>query len=389
MKKRYKALLGLAVIFIGIPFILWLAWLLTTPKPISIFIMDKTSYTEYKIRHRAINWVLKHYRFVKPNGKDYSPDIDYYGFYPDNETNYTIRDLTGLNPLEISRLSIQYHAAYYVDSYGVYSNMYPVENADDGAIEKLYGGLAREDLLFLENMLRADKLIMAEFIFLAPPTQLAERKRAEQLLGIEWQGWTGRFFHTLDKDHPDGFLPGWIPDLYEAQYGEPWAFSRAGVIFVHEDQTLVVLEEDFHLSSALPHIHTDTDMRKRFGVSEKISYPGWFDITLPVSETARALSWYEFDFTPAGEALLKQHQIPLRFPAVLFDESPKRMYYFAGDFGHNPVSRRFIRFKGAKYAELFLADLNDPTDKSGFFLAYYLPLVKSIMGNYQDEIAAF
>lgn len=351
--------------------------------------MDKTSYTEYNIRHRAINWVLKHYRFVKPNGKDYSPDNDYFGFYPGEEANYTIRDLSGLNPLEISRLSIQYQAAYYVDSYGVYSNMYPEGNTNDGPVEKIYGGLAREDLLFLENMLKADKLIMAEFIFLAPPTQLAERRRAEQMLGIEWQGWTGRFFHSLDKNHPDRFLPGWIPELYEAQYGEPWAFSRAGVVFVHEDQTLVVLEEELHLGNALPHIHTNADMRNKYGVTEKISYPGWFDITLPVSETARALSWYEFDFTPEGEKLLRQHQIPLRFPAVLFDESPKRMYYFAGDFGHNPVSRRFIRLKGAKYAELFLADLTDPTDKSGFFLAYYLPLVKSIIGNYQDEIVAF
>ncbi len=388
MKKRHKAIVGLIVVIVGVPFVLWLAWLLTTPRAISVFIMDKTSYTDYKISHRAINWVLKHYRFVKPNGKEYVAEVDYYGFYPEPDASYSIRDLSGMSPLEINRLAIEYHAAYYGDSYGVYTNMWPEENAEVTPVEKIYGGLAQEDLLFLEQMLKADKLIMAEFIFLAPPTKPPQRKRAEELLGIEWQGWSGRYFYSLDKDHHNRFLPAWIPDLYQTQYGKPWDFSGPGIVFVHENQTLVVLEQGLHLANALPHIHTEEDMRKKYEVSDKISYPGWFDVTLPVRPTAKALSWYHIDLTPAGEAVLEKFDIPPRFPAVIFDESQGSMFYFAGDFGHNPVSRRFVRFKGSRYFELFLADLNDPTNKSGFFLAYYLPLVKNILADYQVEVVA-
>lgn len=386
MKKRQKALLGILMIILGIPIILWLSWLLTTPLPMSVFIMDKSSYTSEKIESRAINWVMKHYRFVKPNGKNYDANLDYYGFFPSDEPNYTIRDLSKLNPLEIQRLALEYHVAYFADNYGVYSSEWPVSNTDSGRIEMIYGGLEWEELLFIEYMLSMNHPVLAEFIFLAPPTLPAQRKKAEELLGIKWQSWTGRFFHTLDPNAPDHAIPEWIPALYESQNSRSWSFTRPGIVLVNENQTLVVLEQSKTLNDPRLLIHTNTHNQRVYGLDDKINFPGWFAITFPTSSTAEVISWYEFDLTAEGEELLKKHRIPFRFPAVIKDDGNAKMVYMAGDFGQSAISNRFVRLKGSRYAELFLSDLNDPTDKSGFFLAYYLPLIRKLMSDYHKEI---
>jgi hypothetical protein len=349
--------------------------------------MDKTSYTENKVKNRAINWVLKHYRFVKPNGRNYSPEMDYFGFFPGEEENYTIRDLSGLTPREIQDMAISHHVAYYADSYGVFSNMWPNDQPDVTPAVKIYGGLEWHDLLFLEYMIELKRLVIAEFIFLAPPTQPAQRERAEELLGVEWQGWTGRFFHTLDLNRDDNLIPAWLPKLYEKNYGKPWNFKNGGVILVKDDETLLVLEEGYQLNeNAQPIIRTEKKYRRYFGMSDKISYPGWFDITLPTSPTAKVISWYEMDFSDEGRNLMLENGLPEKFPAVIMETGSKNVIYFAGDFGHTPISRRFVTIKGAKFMELFLADLNDPTDRSGFFLAYYLPVMKKILGDFQKEL---
>jgi hypothetical protein len=386
VKKRHKALLVILFFIVGVPFILWLSWLLTTPRPVSVFIMDKSSYSKERINNRALNWVLKHYRFVKPNGKDYDSGLDYYGFFPGEKGNFTIRDLAKLSTVEMQQLAMQYNVAYYVDSYGVYSDEWPIGNMDTLAVSKIYGGLDWEDLLFLEYMLDLDRMVIAEFIFLAPPTQEAQRKKAEEILGVKWQGWTGRFFHTLDPDAPGHIIPSWILTLYQQQYGQSWPYKNAGIILVNHDETLVVLEKANQLRNPLLMIHTDTENQRKYGMSDNIHFSGWFDITFPSSTSSSVLSWYELDLTEQGKELLKKHNIPARFPAVIQNNKAGQVFYLAGDFGYSPIKKRFVRFKGARFAELFLADLNDPTDKSGFFLAYYLPMMKKILRDYQETI---
>jgi len=386
VKKRQKAIILLLAIIVGIPFILWLSWLLTTPRPVSLFIMDKTSYTENKIKNRAINWVLKHYRFVKPNGRNYSPEMDYFGFFPGEEESYTIRDLGGLSPSEIQSMAVRHHIAYYADSYGVFTNMWPEDRPEVSPAQKIYGGLEWHDLLFLEYMIELKRLVVAEFIFLAPPTQPAQRERAEELLGVEWQGWTGRFFHTLDLTRGDNLIPGWLPALYEKNYGKPWNFKNSGIILVSSEDVLLVLEQGNQLTEkSQPLIRTEKKFRKIFGMSDKIGYPGWFDITFPTSSTAEVISWYELNLTEDGKNLLTENGLPEKFPAVISTSGSKRVIYFAGDFGHTPITRRFVTFKGAKFFELFLADLNDPTDRSAFFLAYYLPVMRKILTDFQND----
>ncbi|TVQ89568.1 MAG: hypothetical protein EA393_06930 [Bacteroidetes bacterium] len=385
MKTRHKALLIIFSIIIGIPLMLWLAWLLTTPKPISVFIMDKTSYSVERAQNRAINWVLTHYRFVKPNGSIYDPVNDYYGFFPGDAGNYNTNDLRGLNSTDIQRLAINYHMAYFTDSYGVYTDVWPEENPEVSVVENIYGGLHDEDLLFLQHMIDKDRLVIVEFIFMAPPTKKSQRHEAEKLLGMQWQGWTGKFFHTFNP-REEKSVPPWTPVLYEKQNGRKWSENGQGTIMVHEDETLVVLEYPRHLNTPHPHIMTDRKYRRKYGVSNRIPYPGWFDISLPKNDNMEVISWFEFDLTSEGRALLRKFDLPERYPAVIKHKGSNNVYYFAADFGYSPLKQRFVRFKGSRFAELFLADLTDPTDKSGFFYAYYLPLMKNIMSEYQEEL---
>lgn len=385
VKKRHKALILITIVLVGVPLFLWLWWVFTPPRPVSIFIMDKTTFSQQQARNRSINWVLKHYKFVKPEGAYYHPQKDYYGFIPLSNEEYKVRDLAGMSSLELERLSIKYHIAYYVDSYGVYSNMWPEDNADSHPVTKLYGGLDWEDLLFLEKMFQRHRLVIAEFIFLAPPTGASQRAAAEKLLGIQWQGWTGRYFDQLDMHHYNSTLPRWVTTLYQEQYGQPWPYSGNGVVLIHENKPMVVLTRE-HLRTPRIEIEVSSNIRKQYGVSNNIYYPGWFDITLPVSADNEAMASYRLDVNEEGLALLQQNNLTASFPAVIRSTGEKKMYYFAGDFGHTPLRYRFIRMKGARYAELFLSDLNDMTDKSGFFYAFYLPMLKSIITNYQKEL---
>ncbi len=382
MKKRHKALLIIFSIIFGIPLILWLSWLLTTPRPISIFIMDKSSYSAEKANSRAVNWVLSHYRFVKTNGKSYVPVEDYYGFIPSDDGSYYINDLQGKSDYDLAKLSITYHAAYFSDNYGVYSDTWPEERPGEFPVKKIYGGIHQEDLTFMEHMIRRNKLVISEFSFMGPEDLITQ---AEQVLGIDWQGWTGKFFHTFDPSEEKS-VPPWVPVLYKKQNGNPWPVDKHGIILVNQNEELVVLEYPKHLRRPYPFIVTERPNRRKFGVSNKVPYPGWFDISLPLNDHKEILSWFDMDLTTEGRILLQSHGIPIRFPAVISQNHGANMYYFAGDFGYSPLKYRFVNFKGSRYAELFLSDLNDPTDKNGFFYAYYLPLMKNILSNYHEEI---
>jgi hypothetical protein len=385
VKKRHKALFIILSVVIGVPLIMWFSWFLTTPKPISIFIMDKTSYSTERARNRALNWVLTHYSFVKTDGKKYDPVQDYYGFFPLTDKQYKINDLQGLTDYELARMAIDYHAAYFTDNYGVYSDSWPEEKPGTFPVTKIYGGLHEEDLRFLDHMIKRDRLVITEFSFMGPPTEKDLKEKAEKLMGLEWQGWTGKFFHTFDPAQEKS-VPPWVPVLYKKQNGNPWPREQQGVIFVHEDETLVVLEYPKHISTPYPLVMTDRPQRRKFGVSNRIPYPGWFDITMANCDNKTVLSWFELNLTPEGRVLLQSHGIPARFPAVIKQKDTNRMYYFAGDFGYSPLKHRFVKFKGSRYAELFFSDLTDPTDKNGFFYTYYLPLMKNIIQDYHQEI---
>ena len=388
MKKRYKALILLGIIFIGIPILLWLSWLLSPPRPISVFIMDKTSYSSQRIKHRAINWVMTYRKFTRIDNKLYNPATDYYGFFPLGINQYEINDLTELSPDEIKSLASQYHVAYYADSYGIFSDIWPVEDPEEFPAELIYGGLHANDFLFMENMINQKNLLIAELVFTSLSTRTLYREKAEELLKLRWQGWTGKFYHQFDITK-ESAVPPWVITLYENQYQRKWDFKNMGIVLVHEDETIVILEYPHHIQKPQPHIKTDLAQRRRFGVNNNIPYPGWFEITFPQDNLQeQTISWFDLNPTKEGLAILQKHNISAKFPAVIeFRDSKGNIIYLPGDYSYAPVSRRFIRMKGSKYIELFLSDLNDVTDRKAFFFGYYLPMFTKLFKDHQYNLA--
>jgi hypothetical protein len=386
-KKRHKTLLSLLLIIIGLPVFLWLSWLLTSPKPLKVFVMDKTAFTSEDAGNKAFTWVKKHHRYIKNDGRDYSPADDYYGFIRNNENGYQIRDLQNLNPPQIQQLAFSHDLAYYIDSYGIYSDLWP-DNEQDTLVRKLYGGIGQEDLLMWEYLLAMDKTLIAENIF-TPLNDNSIRSKAEEIAGLKWTGWTGRYFQTLNLNMTHNVIPSWMPLLYKNQYNHDWNFTNAGVVFVHEEGQIVVLEQNVDLKIPYPHIRMEKKYPEKYGIGDMLSYPGWFEVVEPISESTQVIAWYELELTAEGRKSLREFNLNGKFPAVSKNTARGRVYYFAGDFSFYPPGKRFICFKGGSILELLLSDLNDPTNKDVFFLSFYLPLMKKLLKDeYQQRVVS-
>lgn len=386
MRKRYIALIILFVIFVVVPFMLWLAWHLSPDKPLKVFIMDKTVLTSEGMEHRSLNWVMAHRKYVKPDGGFYDVGKDYYGFFPLENKKYKIRDLSRKTNQELDSMSTYYDLAFFTDTYGIYYNEWYRDTNQTEHSERIYGGLDEKDYEFIEMMVNQKKLVVSEFNFFASPTPSDVRKKAESLLGIEWSGWTGRYFKSLDTiNNPD--LPRWVIRLYKEQHNNKWDFQGSGIVFVHENTTITILEDKKHLTRALPEITTEASMRSKYGVIASIDYPYWFDITFPINGKNQIISWNTIHTTAKGDSILNRHRIPSKFPAAINDARSDLFFYFALDFSDNPVPGRFIRFKGGKYFEMFLLDLNDRGNRNTFFYTYYLPMLTTILRDYYDKLS--
>jgi hypothetical protein len=381
VKKRYLGLIFLGVVFIVLPFILWMSWVFSEPKQVSIFIMDKTSYSPTLVKNRALNWVLTHRKIAKNDRTLYDPMIDYYGFFPQNNNQYNIHDLTQLSQLQIRKMAKEYSVAYFADSYGIFSDIWPMEDAGNFPAQMIYGGLNTSDFYFLRQMIRNKNLVIAELLFTSEVTRANHKKDVEELLGLQWMGWTGKFFPEFDNSEYQS-MPPWVISLYEQQYGKKWDFKNMGVVLVHEDQTIVVLEYPRHLKKPVPNIKSTKPVRDHYKTDDNIPYPGWFEITYSANDEAQMLAWFDLNPTNEGLAILQEHQIPVRFPALIRDME-RNLIYMTADFSISPVSRRLVRMKGSRYVELLVADLNNVSDKKAFFFGFYLPFMTQVLKEQQ------
>lgn len=377
MKTRHWLILIFLFIFAGIPGMLHLAWILTNPRELTILTVNKSGLAPRPNHLMAYHWVFNHRKYTGRQGMIYQPVSNQLGFRSLEDGNFSINDLEGLSGQQIFDLARETDLIYYTDNYGVYSTEWYQNVQEEVPFYKIYGGLVREDLEFIRAMLRQQKVVIAEHNFLNPPTEESTRRQAQSLLHLQWQGWTGRFLPTLDSNDTQ-YLPSWMVELHREQNPEGWNFSRQGIAMIHEDNTLLILEYPTHLKEPAPFIITEEAPRNRFSLPKQVPYPGWFEVTHSTIEQSNIISWFELPVNAEGQKLLRKHNIPARFPAVIQNPPPGHFFYFAGDFSKAQVPERFMHFKGARYIELFLTDLLDPANRKGFFFSYYLPLTTGI-----------
>ncbi len=366
MRRALTLLLALALIAAIYTSPRWI-WHLVKPRTLAVTVVDKTvPFRRYR-EHEALHWLLRAMKVTLPSGRFAQPELDYVGYDPVARVGHDLqsRDLSHRGLLFIA------------DTYGVYHGDYerPGEVAALERSPKIYGGLQPDELTAMEDFAGRGGLILAEFNTFASPTEPAVRARAEQLFGARWTRWVGRYWSNLQDPEE---VPRWVGRVYERVYHRPFDLTGGGMVFVREDEDMVVLRAGEHLTGEVI-----TQERTEIPAVGMGSLPaqGRFTYWLDVVEATNADVLYEHRVhaTPAGRALLQAHGIPAHFPAVLRRRGGPDVWYLAGDFvdsgvDKGPAERAFIierrRFTGAWVGHHAI---------EATLWSWYLPLTRSIL----------
>ena len=376
---KRKLIFTLIILVLLLPLWMWLAWLLTPKKKMVMAIVDKTEVNASGQEHVSLNWVLNHERFTKTSAEPYAVSRDYFGFFPLQNEAFRLKGLERFSPQQLDQLSADCSVAYFTDTYGVFSNeWYTKKNvAERSGI--VYGGMSRQDIQFLAKMKEKHKLIITEFNSIGSPTAPEIREQFENMFGMKWSGWIGRYFETFDTAL-NRELPRWLINNYLAQNNHQWPFTKPGVAFVSDKDEVVILEEGTHLEDPLPHIITTPSARDEYDLPSRIKYSFWFDVV--AADTTVNTIAAEFLLQPnrAGATLLMNHGIPASFPAVLQHKGTDyQFYYFCADFCDNPVPMLASYFKGIPFFRFLFFDESDAMERKSFFWKYYRPLLTKIL----------
>lgn len=389
MIRRFLVVLLLLVILL--PLIMYIAWLMMPETKLNALILDKTVLSTKVQEHISFSWVLIHDKYTHSDSGLYNPKLHYQGFFPDDRGNYTIKDFNKADSSELEQIAAKNEMVYYTDLYGIYSNewiatYYPKQINDPRFITQrsklYYGGLTRNELSLLRIFRRQKKLIINEFNIIAHPTSSDIRKTYENVFGIKWSGWVGRYFDSLDTlTNMD--IPRWLIDNYVDQHKGKWPFRNSGIAFVREDDKVEILENSVHLSYDTPMIYTAEDVADKYNVSEKIKYPFWFDIISVTDTTNKILSEYRIDSNVSGDSLLHKWSIPKAFPAAVMAQNGL-YYYMAGDFCDNPVGLGSAKFRWIQWFA-FITASSEKSERISFFWYYYRPLLRTILRDYSER----
>jgi len=380
MKYKKSIFNILILLLITFPLLFWIMWKFSPRTNLSVFIMDKSSSSSAEEEHRALNWVLNNSKITKADHRNYSISEDYFGFFPFENSTYKINDLRKYTTKQIDSLSNLYDIAYYADTYGIDVEEWSGKIPTIKFSQNFYGGLEEEDLLFLKKMKEKKKLIIEEFNFFSKPTPDKIRYEAENLFGLKWTGWSGRYFNTLDTTS-NSDLPHWVIKLYKEQNNGKWSFKKSGIVFVNDDnQKIVILEDETHITYKAPLIFTPKYGQDKFSVPYEIPYSYWFDITYPLDTSAKIVSYYKIETNKKGDSLLAYYKIPRVFPAVIENEN-ERFYYFCGDFCDAPINMNLAEFKGIRFFERTFNRRNSINNRQSFFWYFYQPMMEKILSD--------
>ena len=120
MKSRL--ILLVIVPFLATPLWMRIAWEFSPTKRLNVIIADKTVLDANSYKHRSINWILDHHKYVKEDGGFYDINKDYFGFFPQEDEQYLIHDFDNLNEPELDSMSKENDLLYFADTYGILGN---------------------------------------------------------------------------------------------------------------------------------------------------------------------------------------------------------------------------------------------------------------------------
>lgn len=391
MKKKLSLVIWIAgILLVGVlvatPYLIWLSKPMT---PLRVKIIDKTVPSSTYREHAALTWVLNHYKIQAPaQAQDWQENRDYTGFHPfpspAPENGYGEKDRLTSEDFKNQDL------VFITDTYGVYKQDFRISeqvkrerSQSDRAVEiespdyspQIYGGLSTQELALVRSYTQSGGSLIAEFNTFASPTAGAPRQEMQDLLGLDWTGWTGRFFERLEDAEE---IPAWARRNYKAHYHKDWSYQGPGWLIVHEDSRIVVLEEGKDAPKQALKIHHLSDHPLLKGSYDEVPYMYWFDINQARPKT-QVLAEYRLQVTASGEQILKQFGLKSNFPFLSLASEKPLIAYFAGD-----VSDKFHEVGNYKLAgrgpwERFGRFKESNASQSAFFWEFYLPVMDNIL----------
>jgi hypothetical protein len=366
-KKRLLIIL-LPVLITGLILLPFILWQLELSKPVHGVILDKTVPKPTYREHKALMWVLNNLKYInKQTFQAFEYQMDYYGFFPLNNFNYSIKHL----PSHLENVDF----IYLADTYGVYNEDFYGENIRGERSRLIYGGAELREIEAIEEALKKGTLLIGEFNSFATPTGRDAGSRLENLFGVRWNGWIGRYFLDLDRNNDE--VPIWMIKNYERQYNTQWTFKGPGFGFVNIDDTVFVLKQGEDVGVENIKIIFNEQALREFKVKNNARYYYWFDILEPLEGT-EILGDYRIDITDKGKKVLNDFGLRETFPAVVRTQLPYRTYYFAGDFSD---IKKVPSFWQVSYYNLLRADLSADMEgeQTYFFWNVYYPLIENIL----------
>jgi len=324
MKKTLLIVVIILAVILALPVINLIRWSFQSKKPLDIIIVDKTVPTLEREHHKPFTWILTNQRFVKKeNSASYSYSKDYFGFFPQRPLREKKWDRNDYRLADVINLANKNDAIYFTDTYGVFFNDWFRGINKSRKSRKIYGGLNNTDFLLLKEMKDRNKLIIMEYNSFDYPTAEFESFRTQEKLGITFTGWTGKYFSSLDTTLKD--FPIWMTAMYRKEYKKPWTFTKAGIVILKE-KDILVLEEGIHLKNSLPHIITDDNSVKKYGVISSVAFDQWFDIIDPLQNNV--ISKFKLETTSVGDTLLSNNGLNNEFPALFRNLSHREPIIF-------------------------------------------------------------
>ncbi len=356
----------------------WILFHLRPKRPLSVVVLDKTVPFDTYVEHAGLFWLMDQLKIVQPSGERYDRAVDYLGATPGPEPGdppAETRDLTDDAARNADLL-------YVIDTYGVYEEDLASGEAKQAALErsrKLYGGLTIEEARAIQAAQQRGTTIVAEFNSMASPTGPEAAALLEQVVGVRWTRWIGRYFPLLeDRDE----VPQWLRDLCQRELNQPWTFAGPGYALVQDDTRCEVLLAGSDSPSIGLTIEPEPAAR---GEVLRKAVPGtpytfWFDLVIPGEQT-EVLASYRWSLNGPGNDKLRRLGLPQRFPAVTRYRAAggAPAYYFAGDFGDSTVGGGRVPLAGFVTFRHWIEKTRRIPSHQAFYYRFYVPLMTEIL----------
>lgn len=371
MKKRRTLTLGyitivVILIILASPFIIWRA---KAERSLNVIIIDKTVPDITYREHKGFMWILNNLKIKNGDlNTTFKYDKNYYGFIPLENEKYTTKEL----PENIGKQDL----IYLTDTYGVYNEDFYSNNMEGNKSGIIYGGTKGSEIVSIKKALN-NNTIIGEFNTLASPTDSSARQELQNIFGLKWNNWIGRYFSDLSPENAE--IPNWMKENYAMMLGEKWSFSGPGIVLVNSNDTIIVLRSDVELAKGINKIVFEDSAKNELKVKNNLNYYYWFEITTADKDT-EILAKYKLDVTKQGQKILDEYNLPAEFPAIVRKTQGYTSYYFAGDFADSNSTPKFYSASGIQLLNK-ITTFDEDANQNYFYWNVYYPLIVNILKN--------